>query len=585
MALHLGILGMSVLPGQQTLPHRNPFDRIVEIDTAPRPHRPAGDYPPAPPHGAPLGAPNMEWVTATLARMTLAQKVGQLIITQKHAEGDALVRDLHVGGFTFLGNNQQAATIVAAVNRLQAVADVPLWFAIDAEAGVGARVNEATLFPMQMAFGAAGDPALAEECGRITARECRALGLHAAHGPVVDVNTAAANPIVSTRSYGADPELVTTMARAFLRGAAGEGILCTLKHYPGHGATLGDSHHEMPAVHATREELESIHLAPFRALAASGDADLVMTAHIWYSAIHPNEDVPATLSPVFNRHYLREEIGFKGVLLTDAFNMKGIVAAVAEEGERAVRSIEAGIDVIVVPDDVARVHAALMEAWESGRLSPTALDDAVRRVLIAKSRAGLPARRFVDPTEWTRVLDHPAHRAVVRRVAQRAFTRLHPTAPPTGAPIPTAARVAVVTLAGSHLIFYRFGAEVFRETFAAAHPASTFVTAPRVLDEESARGVLDATAGADHVVVLGFDWFGIASAEHAALVRALIDRGRPVHYVSFGAPYHAADAAGAATIHCGYASIPAVQEVAAQVLLGLAAAPGKVPVPVTIPAP
>jgi len=184
----------------------------------------------------PIRDPDRVWVEATLTSMTLEEKIGQLIVPSQHSMGESLINAYHVGGFVFTGNGQQAADIVATTNRLQTFMaaqeplQTPLWFAIDAEAGLGARVADATIFPMLMAFGAANDTALMDALGRVTARECRAGGVQAAYGPVADVNTEPINPIISTRAFGDRPELVSRLAREFLRGARAEGLRCTLKH-------------------------------------------------------------------------------------------------------------------------------------------------------------------------------------------------------------------------------------------------------------------------------------------------------------------------------------------------------------------
>src|SRR5690606_8647867 len=206
-----------------------------------------------------------------------------------------------VGGFIFLGNNQNAADIVDRVNDLQAASPFPLWFSIDAEAGLGTRVADATIYPLLMAFGAANDPVLAAACGRITARECRALGIQVAYAPVLDVNTEPINPIISTRAFSDKPSLPAVLGKALSDGAHEEGILCTFKHYPGHGATAGDSHSSLPLVDVGVETMYAVHIKPYSEILPNNDKDLVMTAHVWYSAFYPDGAWPATLGSIFNK--------------------------------------------------------------------------------------------------------------------------------------------------------------------------------------------------------------------------------------------------------------------------------------------
>lgn len=530
-----------------------------------------------PPPGIPIREPDMEWVASQLASMTLDEKIGQMIVTEKHAIGESLIDNFKVGGFVFLGNSQNAADIVATVNRLQMYSPRPLWFSIDSEAGLGARVSDATIFPMLMAFGATDDPALIEQCGRITARESQALGIQVAYGPVVDVNTEYRNPIISTRSASDLPFLVQHMAHYFIKGARAEGVLCTFKHYPGHGATAGDSHSSLPGVDLTMAQLEEMHIKPYRDLAVSGDVDLVMTAHVWYSQVHPGTPWPATLSPIFNKEVLRDSIGFDGVLISDAFNMAGLTIAVPDEGERAVIGIENGLDVILVCDDVGVVQTAIKNAVNTNRLTVDRIEASVRRVLIVKSRAGLPERTTVDPTAYLNVLNHPTHRAAVRAVCERAFTcgKNELSTPP----VDRAESVLVLSLSATQRIFYRFSRTYFTDPFGVEVPNATFRTVTTSAGSTERNQIIAQAVDFDKVIVLGYDWHSISSPGQVTLINALA-QNKPVIYVSFGAPYHYQQIPGVQAFYCGYASVPDMQEVAVKVLLGDQRPTGFLPVEV-----
>ncbi len=532
-----------------------------------------------PPEGQPLREPDWEWVEATLAGMTLEEKIGQLFVSNFHGNGEDLISRFHVGGFVFLGNNQRAADIVATVNRLQEYADVPLWFAIDAEAGVGARVRDATIYPLIMAFGAASDPELTELCGRITARESAALGLQAAYGPVVDVNTEPKNPIISTRAYSDRVGQVVDLAHSFIHGARAEGVLTTLKHYPGHGATAGDSHHMLPAVHKEMDEIRAIHLRPYRDLAAMGDLDLIMTGHVWYPAVHPEEPWPATLSPVFNTDILRDEIGFEGLLVSDAFNMRGLTSAVGDPGERSVLGIEAGLDVIVVPQNIEKSFEGVLQAVLSGRLSVERIEASARRVLAAKTQSGLHESRLVDPELHLSVLNHPEHRAAVRRLCEEAFTEAKNSLG-DGAVIGRGEQVLLLSLDAQRRIFYRFGNTFFTDPFLAEMPDTEVLEVPVDIPADMRQSILNRAGQADKVLVLGYDWYEIQSADQVELINALTAGSAPVVYTSFGAPYHYLQIPGVDAFFCGYASVPAMQEVAVEVLLGDREALGRLPVTV-----
>lgn len=554
------------------------------LDNTPlRSHRAEKRYPKAVPHTAPLREPDLEWVESSLAAMTIEQKVGQLIICSTSSTNltTALqqIRDYHLGGFVFLGNGQSAANVVSSVNTLQAESPFPLWFAIDSEAGLGARVADATIFPLLMAFGAAGDPNLAELCGRITARESRALGLQITFGPVVDLNTEPLSPIISTRSYSDRPDLVSFVARGYLRGARAEGILGTLKHYPGHGAADGDSHSSLPTIDIPLSQIEDIHLRPYLQLAGTHDVDLVMTAHVWFPATDPGTPWPATLSPRFNRQILREEIGFEGILISDAYDMVGLTLAVPDVRERAVLGIEAGLDIVLGPNnaEVGETWQGIVDAVKSGRITEDRLDESVRRVLTAKSRSGLPENRLADPTLWESVLDHPEHRAVVRQVCEKACTRVFDRSGRT-ATIAADERVLVLILTPSQRIFYRFGTETFQARFTELHPGATYRTVARTLDTTAVASLIADAENHDRVVVVGTDWTRITSTSQINLINQLAAEGHAPIYAGFGAPYHIQAIGGVESFYCGYSTVPEMQEVMAEVLVGARVPEGRLPV-------
>ncbi len=530
--------------------------------------------PPAP--GIPLRPPDLGWVDATLGSMTLEQKVGQMFMASQSVDRLTHVNNYHIGGFIFIGNGQDAADIVSVVNALQAEADIPLWFSLDAEAGIGARVGNATIFPMAMAFGAVEDRSLIEDLGRITARESQALGVQTVLGPVVDVNSEPINPIISTRSYGDVPARIAVSAGRFLQGAAAEGALCTLKHYPGHGATKGDSHNALPGVDIPRAAIEQIHIGPYRHLIADPGVDLVMTAHVWYSDVYPDAPFPATLSPIFNDEILRGDLGFEGVLISDAFGMAGLAIAVPDETERALQAIESGVDVILDTGDIGTMYNGVLAAVQAGRLTVDRIDESARRVLIAKSRAGLPERATVDPVAWQTVLNHPEHRAAVRRVAEAAFTEARNN---IGAPvIQPGDDVLLLTLSAQTLIFYRFSPQPLRDALASRvasldmrHVSLSVSTAERT-------ETILAAAAADKVIIAGYDWTRISSSSQVELINALSTADTPVTYLSFGAPYHYLQIPNVDAFFCGYATVPQMQEVAAEVLVGERAAVGRLPV-------
>src|SRR5262249_10493615 len=307
---------------------------------------------------------SQSWCEKTLASMTLDEKIGQLIVpavvgmflgqdsdTYKQIARDII--EFHVGGYHMLGEANylhEPAGVALLINHLQQLAKVPLWITADFEGGVGARYLGATRLPRAMAIGATGDPESAATAGRIAGEEARALGFQVNFYPVVDVNNNPRNPIINIRSFGSDPALVSRMAQAYIRGLESANVMATAKYFPGQGDTSTDSHRELPVVDVDRSRLEWGELPPFKAAVQAGVGG-VMSAHIALPQIEPDR-VPATLSARMLTGVLREELNFRGVIFTDALNMRG-VAAHYSDGDAAVRGVKAGAEGLLFPRNVS----------------------------------------------------------------------------------------------------------------------------------------------------------------------------------------------------------------------------------------
>ncbi len=322
---------------------------------------------------------------------------------------------------------------VAKLNALQERAALPLLVGSDFEnGGPGMRISGSyalpsmlpqgggTAFPPTMAFGAIGDERFAFEYGRITAAEARASGVHMIFAPVLDVNSNPDNPVIATRSFGADPERVAALGASFIRGARQGGAYTTGKHFPGHGDTSADSHLGLPVVDADRARLDAVELVPFvRAIDVGVDA--IMTAHVQVPGVLGVGAPPATFAPEFLTGLLREELGFDGVLFTDALTMRAITDMYGG-GEAAVRSVEAGADVVLSPADVTQAVDALTAALASGRLSRQRVERSVRRLLELKARLGLHRDRYVPLDRVDAVVGSGPHLAFADSAAVRSIT-------------------------------------------------------------------------------------------------------------------------------------------------------------------
>ena len=397
--------------------------------------------PVAPPRATPATRPPpLTWAQRTLARMTLREKVGQLMMpfvlgnfapegSETHDRIVNIIEEESVGGLIMsVGSPSEVAV---KLNDLQNHSKYPLLVAADLETGAGFRfrgavhiptniaLGGATTFPSLMAFGATGDPRHAYQLGRITALEARAMGVHVPFAPVLDVNNNPDNPIINIRSFGEDPNAVADLGVALVRGLQDYGAVATGKHFPGHGDTGTDSHLELPIIQVGRERLDAVELVPFRAAIAAGIQG-IMTAHIAVPAIS-GETIPATVSHRVLTGLLRAEMGFDGIVFTDAMDMAA-VSRLFPRGEAAVRAVLAGADVILMPNDVKQAIDAIVLAIDERRLTEGRVDESVRRLLRLKEDLGLAEERSVPLEMIPQVVGVPQHMEMAREVAERSIT-------------------------------------------------------------------------------------------------------------------------------------------------------------------
>lgn len=542
--------------------------------------------------------------------MSLDEKIGQLFVypatgrfmNEASPEYQALVhqvRDNHVGGILWFLLSDVSET--ARLNRrLQSLAKTPLVIAADLEAGVGMRFLDTTYWPWPMAVAATDDLSLAERQGNIVAGEARAIGVTQVYAPVADVNVEPANPVINVRSYGEDPETVGRFVAAFVRGVQAGGVLATAKHFPGHGDTKIDSHRALPVFDADRARLERVELVPFRSAISAG-VGAVMTAHLSLPEIdstpapqrpfvagenpYTKDDtevtrdatVSASMSPAVVEGLLRNDLGFRGVVVTDALDMGGIVDHY-DPGEAAVRAILAGADQVIKSADTDAAIAGVRRAVAEGRISTDRLDRSVARILEAKRR--FPAAT-ADPEAAFRVVDSPGHRAAAEEIARRAVTLVRES--PGALPIRRETRVVHIVVNDVAALNPPV-AELTRGLAARlAAPPETFVLDPRSrLDE--IEPITTAAARADVALVSLFVRVRTGSGKLVlpdagrAAIEALSAAGARVIGVSFGNPYLAADLPGLATFLAAYGEQPVMQAAVARALFGEAEITGRLPV-------
>jgi beta-N-acetylhexosaminidase len=381
------------------------------------------------------------WAENTLKNLSLDEKVGQLFMIRMRVEllngrspGYFELRDsirkYHIGSLAMSAPPQGRARdgrrrheVVTLLNQLQEESKLPLLVAGDFERGVlPAHLFGTTVFPHAMAFGAAGNLAYAEEFGRITAQESRALGVHWNLFPVADVNSNPANPIIGTRAFGANPEQVGDLVAAYIRGARANGMLTTAKHFPGHGNTATDSHVAVPVVNDDWDYLHAVDLPPFQKAIRAG-VDAVMTAHVRVLALDPDPGRVATTSPAIVTGLLKKELGFKGIVVTDALDMAGLVGLYAKNpGRVAVDAFKAGSDVLTEPYNLDACYRAMLDAVRTGEIGQERLDASVLKILQAKASLGLEKNRLVDVAAIPRLVGIPESIATGQRISDAAIT-------------------------------------------------------------------------------------------------------------------------------------------------------------------
>jgi beta-N-acetylhexosaminidase len=537
------------------------------------------------------------FVRRWMKALSLRQKVAQLIYIPFHGAAPntrsreyrrfvKLIRETHVGGLVLvnwangrLTQKAQPYALAAFVNRMQRLARVPLLVAGDFERGVSMRVDGTTVFPQAMAFGAAGDPALTRFEGEVTAREARAIGVPWIFYPVADVNNNPDNPIINIRSFGEDPRQVAAHVAAFIEGTRKDSrirVLTTAKHFPGHGDTAVDTHLNLAVINASRERLESVELFPFRAAIQAG-VDAIMTAHIAVPALAP-ADVPATLSPAILTGLLRGEMGFKGIVVTDALEMGGIAQGY-NSGEAAVLALEAGADALVMPPDPEAAIKAVLAAVQSGRLKRARIDESVARLLAAKQRAGLDRRRLVDLEAISDRIAAPEDQERAQEIADRAVT----LAKNDGGPIPlrAPARTCFLTLAESRSSSegQQFAQEVrLRDKDAALLQLDTSMPPAAVDAAVQKTAACESFAVAAFASVAAYRGDVALGGDFPRLLDTLFATGKPVVLIAMGNPYLVRSFPKAAAFLLTFSTVPPSETSAVKALFGEIPIRGHLPV-------
>ena len=572
---------------------------------------------------SPTAARTSTWVDSVMATLSPRDKAAQLVWPQLFGDYTpassaawqriaGLIQREHVGGFIMsIGSPIETAEKLNAMQRLSAL---PLVIGADYETGVAMRqrggyflpnniyLGGGTMFPPQMALGATRDTSLAYEQGRITAIEGRALGVHIAFAPVLDVNNNPGNPVIGVRSFSENPHLVADMGAAVVRGLQDHGMMATGKHFPGHGDTDENSHLTITTVHASRERIDTVELVPFRRAIAAGLQGM-MTFHGLVPAID-TASVPATLNPAIMTGLLRRQLGFNGLLITDAMDMNGVLSRVSAPRGSAAQStsgnygtinnsigiaeacklaIAAGADILLMPSDVPAAIDAVVAGVREGRFTQARVDSSARRVLEIKRRLNLDRERTVSLDSVRTIVGDTANLALAALTAQRSITLAKDSLNlvPFVRQGASAPRVLSVTIAARTDLpaGATFNAELRRgfpslraESIVSDDPAPNFSRILAIADS------VDVTIISSYLAT-GTNVANASAPEPLAqFMRDLALRQTRTVLVAFGNPYLLQQVPSVPTYVVAWGGFPVSQAAAARALLGLASISGRLPI-------
>jgi len=387
-----------------------------------------GEVPNREPIDPPFLSADTSWVNARMKTMSLDEKIAQMLMIQAYsnrgedhlAELVKLVSKYHVGGVIFFQGRPSRQAYMT--NKLQSASRIPLLVAMDAEWGLAMRLDSVIEYPRQMVLGAIQDNKLIYRLGQDMGRQLRELGVHMNFAPVADINNNPANPVINTRSFGEDRDNVTQKVNAIFSGMQSEGVLVTAKHFPGHGDTNADSHHQLPVIPYSRERLDSLELYPFRKAITAGLTG-IMIAHLHVPALDARENRPTTLSNLVVTDLLKQEMGFQGLIVTDALNMRG-ASDFFKPGEQELEALMAGNDILLMPLDVPKAISSIKHAVRKGEIPEERIDESCRKILMAKAWLGLDTIQPVKVNGIEKRLKDRSYLPVQHALAEQSITLL-----------------------------------------------------------------------------------------------------------------------------------------------------------------
>ncbi|HLW15269.1 MAG TPA: glycoside hydrolase family 3 N-terminal domain-containing protein, partial [Flavobacteriaceae bacterium] len=517
-----------------------------------------------------------QWVDSVYYAMDLEERIGQLYMVDVFSQAPKATTDkvkewiekYHIGGVIFSkGGPKRQAKLN---NEFQELSKIPLLIAMDAEWGLAMRLDSTFAYPWNMTLGAVQDDKLIEQVGKRIADHAKRLGVHINFAPSVDVNNNPNNPIIGNRSFGEIPEQVARKASAFVKGMESNGVLSSLKHFPGHGNTDQDSHLELPTIGGTRAALDSVELYPFQRLLQENIASSVMTAHLHVPALEPSKTTPVSLSKSVVTDLLRSEYGFQGLVFTDALNMRGATNGL-KSGEADLKAFLAGNDILLIPQFLPQSRDLLLEACKDGRITEERLAYSVKKILQAKYKVGLQDYTPVAMENLYEDLNTIMDTTLYQRVMEEAITVVkneENTLP-------------FRELENKNIAYVSFG-----EDSGAAflnglrnYTDITHVKGTSLADyDKKLNSYTDVIVGLHKKNDNPWQSYKFTSAE-LNLLEALSQKHK-IHLVVFSSPYSLLEVATTSleSITVAYQNSPLTQEIAPQILFGAIGSKGKLPV-------
>jgi beta-N-acetylhexosaminidase len=530
---------------------------------------------------APTIPPEEALAEEILANMTTEQKVGQLFVVYFYGNQfspamEEMIKDYHVGGIIIFPHNLSTLTDLAQlVSDAQQAAvssepHTPLFVAADQEGWPIWRLPEgATVFPSNMALGATGSQEDARLMAEVMATEMKALGFNMNLAPVVDVNSNPANPVIGIRSLGSSPELVSRLGAEMIRTYQSNGIVAVAKHFPGHGDTNVDSHFDLPLVEHDLERLEAVELPPFQAAISAG-VDCIMTAHIRVPALDPEPDRPATLSPAILEDLLRKKMGFQGLIATDSLGMQGLTGQY-DVPQAAVRAFEAGADLLLFgpdpghpPAEQQATYEKLLRLVEQGSIPMSRLDDSVRRILLVKARRGILDWQPEQAEHALERVGTAEHLAVAQQVALDSVTLVRDED-----------NLLPLTPERSILVIYPRGGAGLGQAMLAHSPDAALL---QVSERPTWRETIQAVDQAKHADLVLVATSNVLKHPDQGPFVDTLQRERPVIVVALDSPYDLLSYPEVSAYLTTYGRAPVSMYALADVLFGLEAPRGRLPV-------